>query len=489
MTTTDRGFVQSIDVGRGGLVSVDVLLGDGTVATYVISDLDADPERFNERLSKLALLRDAMNRAEPVEIDHDPGPDGEEIERAERITRDTLTDPAAVETVVGLVVGIVVQGQNQAAASAEVPDFAEIALLPTTGGSATYRLDLQIPERTTATDQLDVVRDAYAAGDLVGLTIGAADAQGNQWVLSVATGSGVTGSATTQAQTTMVAGFVESLSLIPLSLPAPFNSASLASVGFTTAPAFTGPGGTVATSPFTPSFLRLLVVEGSLTYLLFKAGLQENLRMEVAATPLATTGDTNAPPTTFVPGTAQSQVAAQQSPAENQAAAQQSPAQQSPAEQSPAGSQAVTAASAAPSTSVPTYLVAGAKLLAPLASAARPVWIQIDRDMLDRGPDDDCVPGVPTGDLAPQGLRDLGIPYTAVWRGLGCFNRGVYRFQIQAPAGVKVTLDGRHLCLYHSDQSGTVFAYACVEGDHEVRIEIERWTCGATFDLDVYRLR
>ena len=55
--TTDQGFVQSIDMSRGGLVTVHVLLTDGSTAVYVISDLDADPERFNERLSKLALLR------------------------------------------------------------------------------------------------------------------------------------------------------------------------------------------------------------------------------------------------------------------------------------------------------------------------------------------------------------------------------------------------------------------------------------------------
>jgi hypothetical protein len=453
--TTDRGFVQSIDVGRGGLVTVNVLLVDGTVAIYVISDLDADPERFNERLSKLAILRDAMNRAEPVEIDHEEGPAGQEIERAERITRDTLSDPAAAQTLVGLVVGVLVHGQNQATATAEVPDYAEVALLLTTGGTTTYRIDLQIPERATATDQLGLVRDAYAAGNLVGLTVGAADAQGNQWVLEVATGGTIAGSGG-EGSATAVSGFVESLALEPLSLPAPFNAASLASVGFTTAPEFTGPGGTVDTAPFTPTLVELLVVEGSLTYMLFKAGLQENLRMQVLTTPLQPK-DANNPPVTY----------------------------QAPDATASPSTQQDTVVTQAPI----TYLVTGAELLAPLASASRPVWIQIDRDMLDKGPDAACVPGVPSSDLTPKTLRDLGIPYTALWRGLGCFNRGVYRFQIQPPAPVKIWLGERPLCLYPADEPGVKFAYACVEGDHEVRVEIEGWKCGSNFALDVYRIR
>ena len=66
---TLRGFILKIEVGRAGLVRVTVLLDSGNVRIFVITDLDADPERFNERLSKLAIVRDAMDRGEPVEIE------------------------------------------------------------------------------------------------------------------------------------------------------------------------------------------------------------------------------------------------------------------------------------------------------------------------------------------------------------------------------------------------------------------------------------
>ena len=92
-----QGFVFKIEIGRAGLVSVDIIHADGSRGTYVIEDLDADPERFNDRLSKLAILRDAMNRAEPVHIEHVSGEAGQVIERVARISRDEL-DP--VEKVV-----------------------------------------------------------------------------------------------------------------------------------------------------------------------------------------------------------------------------------------------------------------------------------------------------------------------------------------------------------------------------------------------------
>ena len=94
-----RGFVQAIEIGRAGLARIFLIQADGTAGIYVISDLDGDPERFNERLSKLGILRDAMSRAEPVEIEHSKGEGGETIDRAVRISRDSL---APIKTTLAL---------------------------------------------------------------------------------------------------------------------------------------------------------------------------------------------------------------------------------------------------------------------------------------------------------------------------------------------------------------------------------------------------
>jgi hypothetical protein len=130
------------------------------------------------------------------------------------------------------------------------------------------------------------------------------------------------------------------------------------------------------------------------------------------------------------------------------------------------------------------------QLLTALASASRPVWIQISRHSLDEGPAGDrCTEGLPSSDLSPQGLRDLHIPYTAEWAGHGCFNPGVYRLQFGLDVEFEVQIDCKPLCL-HASADGTVrFAHACLHGDHEVRVVLKGWTCKKTFEMDVYRIR
>jgi len=77
----------------------------------------------------------------------------------------------------------------------------------------------------------------------------------------------------------------------------------------------------------------------------------------------------------------------------------------------------------------------------------------------------------------------------SIWCAHGCFNHGVYRFQITTPAAARLKLDDRVLCLYSTGEAGIQCGYACVEGDHQVCVEIEDWTCGANFGFDAYRIR
>src|SRR5687768_10598673 len=100
MDTTFRGFILNIQVGRAGLVTVTLLLLDGTMRSFVIEDLDADPERFNERLSKLAILRDAMNESEPVEIRAETSESGDSIVQVTRLSRDAHRGASTEDLVV-----------------------------------------------------------------------------------------------------------------------------------------------------------------------------------------------------------------------------------------------------------------------------------------------------------------------------------------------------------------------------------------------------
>jgi hypothetical protein len=463
---TTRGFVERIEIGRGGLVTVTIVEGDASRSTYVISDLDADPERFNERLSKLAVLRDAMNRAEPVEIEHSAGDAGEEIDRAARISRDELDPPGSVEQVSGLVLQVAVDSQNALTANGEVHDNAQVVVLGLDGALSVLALDLQAPERLVAQAQLDVVREAYAQGELCRFLVTARD-DGVRAIISVAPGSGGDDG---RLDTVVLCGFVESLGLIR---PAGTGgiAARLAVTRVTTAPELDGPGGTVDLAPFTPDLLELFVAEGAVTYSLVEAGLRDNVRMRLAYAPIrpgkpADPGDRPKPEDRgavgFRDGT---------HPLLSGAGT---------AELAGSGDDAAQPKAA---------LLLAAELLAPLASASRPIWVRIDREMLDRGPEAACTPGLPTTDLHVQSLRDLRIPYPALWVGQGCFNHGVYRFQLTTQEGAQLQLDGNAVCLYDSGVAGTRVGYACVEGDHVVTVEIPAYTCDTEFDLDVYRIR
>jgi len=491
---TQRGFVQKIEVGRAGLVSISLIhADDGSNGIYVISDLDSDPEQFNERLSKLAILRDAMDHAEPVEVEHFKGEAGEEIQTAARISRDALAPVRKIVEVSGLVLDLVLLAENGATAAGEKHDIAQITVLSTSLTLVNLVLDLQAPERLVVNEQFEMIRDAQLTGRSVRFLVNTLDSNVTAapnsdsrvgHIVAVAVDKDY--SAFGKEQTVELSGFVESLSLIEL----PFLKdnpllSNFAHVRFTTAPNFVGTGNVVGLAPFSPITLDLLVPRNSLTYDLFKTGLCDNLRMRTSAVMSKERKQTPTEPNEPIdnPDTEPQDSVPKAADTGNLTF---SIADQTALVDVSHGEMVFTA-----STSANFGIALSVELLAPLASANRPVWIAIARESLDIGPDSyqKCTPGLPSSDLTPMSLRDLRIPYPAVWRGFGCFNSGTYRFQLQLPSAFKICVDGLPLCLHDSTQPEIKLAHACLHGEHEVTVEIEAWTCNDEFIMDVYRLR
>ncbi len=475
-----RGFVERLEIGRAGLVTASLRLDDGTTADFLIQDLDADPERFNERLSKLGVLRDAMTRAEPVEIEFSgEGSQARAIERVARITRDNVEASSDTQRLPVMVVGIALTAENRTGPRAETSDVAAVATLNAAGALAVYGLDMQRPERAVVVQMLDMLRAAQAAGTPVTLTVESKQ----QRIVGVQAGdaSGALGGAGGDT----IDGFVESLTVAPTLAP----MGNLALVEFTTAPPFSGAGNVVELVPFTPGLKRLLVVQGSLEYELFLAGLRDKLRMRVltgsevggraGSDGTAKSNEATLDSVRFTTGL---RAGAGRTPVEGEATA-------APANANiKATAAAVSAAGQA--AKEPMTLVRAAQLLTALASASRPVWIQIARQSLDQGPEGErCTTGLPSSDLTPMGLRDLHVPYTAEWVGYGCFNPGVYRLQFGMKVEFEVHVDGKALCVHASADGNVKFAHACLCGDHEVRVVLEGWTCKQTFEMDIYRIR
>jgi hypothetical protein len=449
---TKRGFVQQLQVGRAGLVTVTLIHDDATTGDYYIRDIDADPERFNERLSKLGILRDAMNRAEPVEIEWSQNDKKvSEIDRAVRITRDTLDPTLNVDQVSGIVVSVTVRSRNATGPKHEASDRAEVQLFTSMMDTVSCLLDLQKPERAVSTQQLEMLRDAQRTGTNVRLTVSGELA----WISAVGLGDDAGGLGSGQGARA-IDGFVESLGgAIDAAEAAAVGSFALAEL--TTAPAFSGPGNYVAPAPFTPERLQLLVARGSEAYTLFSSALRKGLRVRVSAVDVSDTGDARK----LAERKEEIATALRAAPAADMAAA--------PAE--------------------PKLVVLAAELLAPLASASRPVWVEISRHSIDHHAEGEAMAGTPCSDLSPAPLRNVDLPHPAEWRGLGCFNEGVYRFQLDLPGKFKLLVDGKALPLSGAGDSSVKLAHACLEGHHEVRVELEAWTCKSQFIMDVYRIR
>ena len=440
---TERGFVEALGVGRAGLVEATVLHADGTTATYTVADLDADPERFNERLSKFGILRDAMDRAEPVEIEYPRQTDGgRAIDSVKRLTRDVLARPSDTSVATGLVIGLTVGFVVEVGARGEATDRAVLALL-TNSGPENFVIALQAPERHAAVAMVALAREAQADGAAIAVTYDTKQRLVTEIERNDLAGLGG------GREDERFSAFVEAIAHAPVS--------NLMLVSVTTAPEFAAPGNYVPLVDFTPAPRLLAVVHGSPEYALLEAALRDKLRVEILAT--RGRGDDDDAKDNDNGGDVVRRA------------------------MTGAGQ---TAAASLPATA---YLVRGTLLQHALCSASRPVWIEVNRRALDVGPDACCADGLPTNDMRPQSIREIDLPYRAAWIGHGCFNHGVYRIQLRTDRKFAVFVDGEQICLHASEDGSIVFGHACLDGDHEIRVDFENWKCRANFDMDVYRIR
>lgn len=461
---TERGFVEALGVGRAGLIEATVLHADGSTAIYTVADLDADPERFNERLSKLGILRDAMDRAEPVEISYEKEGDTRPIDSVKRLTRDVLARPTETTRAEGMVVGLAVGFQVDAGPHGEATDYGLLSLL-TTNGPESFMIPMQAAERDAAMAMVNIARDAQASGASVAVTYEMKTRRVTEVLRNDVAGLG--GS----AQTDEFGAFVEEIAHTPVS--------NLMLVTVTTAPAFQSPGNIVPLVPFDPEARILAVVYNSPEYLLLLAALRDKLRVEVMA---------------LSPGEKE------KGTGDNDAEAERLKSAAGGQILRTGGASMLRAMSMDSGLNMGTgsvieaevrrpMLVRGVSLQHALCTASRPVWIEVNRRALDVGPDNECVEGLPSNDMRPRSLRELDLPYRAAWVGTGCFNPGVYRLQLMTDRDVSVFIDGEEICLHTDEDGRATFGHACLRGEHEVRLVFENWKCKAKFDMDMYRIR
>ncbi|MEO1370181.1 MAG: hypothetical protein AAFX50_23615, partial [Acidobacteriota bacterium] len=166
------------------------------------------------------------------------------------------------------------------------------------------------------------------------------------------------------------------------------------------------------------------------------------------------------------------------------------------------------------------------ELVAPLGSAARPVWVETRCGAVPvEEPESHC-DGVPT--LQTPNHKDFGaIPHSVAWAGQGWFTRGIWRLVVVADGPVDLQVDGETPCGHCQavpltdkepkladreayPKSPTALEkrleglgdrlsgrgalercvyHAYLDGVHAVDVVVRGRTCSSPFQLQAYRIR
>ncbi len=161
-----RGFVESIETRKDGWVEIVLLaLHSGNARkTYFIPSLDGDLTKAHRRLAQLSVLRDALARSAPVEVEFlTDEKQGDLVEDVTIYTASSLEKRQGVWWTEGIVVSLSILEHGPQSSSTpylDTPDTASVVLLREAGILESYKLDLQRPEPRTAHAILSTLRDA-----------------------------------------------------------------------------------------------------------------------------------------------------------------------------------------------------------------------------------------------------------------------------------------------------------------------------------------
>jgi hypothetical protein len=432
-----RGFVQSVHVRGDGRVElvVEAVHASNATRSFFIRNLDGDLTQTNKRLAQLSLLRDALSRVLPVQVDYTTSVDeGDLVDDVTAFPRPSIDGRGIARQVSGVVVGLGITELGPLSGSSpylDAPDVATVMLLTDTSAIQAYRLDLQRPDPLTAQAELRLLERAHRTRRPVVLLIAsdqknrrddrgeqprlaaAATTDGQEFIVS---SQWIT---TPEADLDYVYAFIERLgqryeSYTSGTVPA----LSRTSVVYTTAPGQTPEGDISDNGSFVPVRLTAWVHDDSPLLVRLEAALRDSLQVK-----LGLSGDQ----------------------------------------------------------------IHAVDLVAHLGSVARPIWIVEDCRFLAEEGDGACV-NVPTIS-GPTGASIGNIPRSVAWHGNGFFQEGIWRFVVGgAAAATRLKVDGHAICC----EKGTASAspqHMYLNGMHCIDLEIPGLTCSSELSILIYRIR
>lgn len=432
-----RGFVLSIEVRNDGWVEtvLEAVHANNARGTFFIRNLDGDLTQSNRRLGHLSLLRDALARVLPVELEYTEDQEqGDLVDNITILPRPSIDGRVGTRWIEGVVIGLGITElwpPNAASPYLDGPDLASVTLLQDDGSVVGLLLDLQRPDPLTAQDELKILSASHRTRRPVQVLVSGGQedtgkSRGNAPGIA-ATTSGQGQSSYIQATRWVVVpetdlnyiyAFIERLGQRYESY-ADNDATALWSVKvvYTTAPAQTPEGDVSDNGSFVSQTAIAWVPDDSPLLARLEAALRDSLQVK-----LGLNGDR----------------------------------------------------------------IHEVEMVSHLGSAARPIWI-VDDFRLCCEPDSSgqCT-NVPTIQ-APSATEFNNIPRAVTWCGQAYFNEGVWRFLVGGVSS-RLLIDGCNICGTETQQSDYQ-KHAYLKGMHKVELQIKDYVCSSTFQMRIYRIR
>jgi hypothetical protein len=461
-----RGFVNSLQIRDDGWVEfiIQAVHAGNTTKTFFITNLDGEITTAHKRLAHLSLLRDALLRVLPVNVEYTSDPErGEVVEDITVFPRPSIAGRQPSNRIEGTVIGLAILERGPESGTTPYVDEADLAgvtLLRDDGSIEQLLLDLQRPDVNTAHAMLSLLREAFRTRRPVALSI-----SGDQrfdtpntrgTVADDRRRAGVktaTAAATGHQPTT---GFIQACEWITVPeetleylyafierLGQRYESydeseaprLSNVKVLYTTAPSQTPEGDVSDNGSFVPITSKAFVHGDSPLLQRLEAALRDSLQVKLGLS---------------------------------------------------------------------EDKVHEVEMVSHLGSAARPIWIQVNQAALPPPEDATACRNDPTIQ-SPTASDFDSMPVSVSWRGDAYFNEGLWRFVINSGAECKLLIDGSSPCCQSSPKSLNVMpdksyisdfrnAASCIchiylEGMHRVELTLSGRTCAQPFQLNAYRIR
>ena len=439
---TFRGLVSTLQIRDDGWVEVIIQAVHAGNATQVffIKDLDGDITLAHRRLGQLSLLRDAVTRALPVEIDYETDEaQGNLILEVMVHPRPSINGRAFGASIQGTVIGITLTEFGPLSGLypySDAPDIAGITLLKDDGTVVNLQLDLQREERMTMHSMLALLQAAHKNRRPVIVITATEESKQTDNPSFAESKASFNPSAfiescewVTVPEDTLdyCYAFIERLGQRYESYDEK-NALALSHVAvvYTTAPAQTPEGDISEDGMFQPVTQTAWILDDSPLLCLLKMALENNLQIQL--------------------GTLEDKIH-------------------------------------------------DVEVISHLGSAARPIWICVNQSFMQENMDENCNNTPTIQSPSNVSLSNMILRYH--WKGKGYFNEGIWRFEVSGMVAYELKIDGKSPCCSKpsdeccciKDDSTMPLDHVYLRGVHTIEVTLHNHKIWQPFTLLAYRIR